>query len=92
MDSLFNIHELTPALRQAGVTAIPSGGLRVDAVELVDGDRTARLVTNAATFDLDIATLAIRQAARDGNDSTQISKKVRGLLYILAQHPSYHVR
>ena len=28
----------------------------------------------------------------DGNDATQISKKVRGLLYILAEHPSYHVR
>jgi dipeptidyl aminopeptidase/acylaminoacyl peptidase len=71
VDSLFNIHELTPALRQAGVTAIPSGGLRVDAVELVDGDRTARLVTNAATFDLDIATLAIRLTTAPDSPSPQ---------------------
>ncbi|MFO0980243.1 MAG: DUF1800 domain-containing protein [Planctomycetota bacterium] len=28
----------------------------------------------------------------DGSDPVQIDKKVRGLLYILGQHPSYHVR
>ena len=28
----------------------------------------------------------------DGGDTTQIDKKVRGLLYILAQHPEYHLR
>ncbi|MGE3853121.1 MAG: DUF1800 family protein [Planctomycetota bacterium] len=28
----------------------------------------------------------------DGNNATQIDKKVRGLLYIMAQHPTYHVR
>jgi len=28
----------------------------------------------------------------NGNDATQIDKKVRGLLYIMAQHPSFHIR
>jgi hypothetical protein len=28
----------------------------------------------------------------DGNAPEQIDKKIRGLLYILAQHPSYQLR
>ena len=28
----------------------------------------------------------------DGNDPFQVDMKVRGLLYILAQHPTYHIR
>jgi hypothetical protein len=28
----------------------------------------------------------------DGSDPGQIDEKVRGLLYIMAQHPAYHIR
>jgi len=60
VDSVIKIHEVALALQEAGVTPIPQGGLLIDSVELLDGDRIARLVTNAAMFDLNIATRTVR--------------------------------